>query len=67
MLVNLENRRAILYNRRERSRVIKTNFREQDVGGVGGHGVHLSPWIYQEYNLRHRIVCKTPAESGQEY
>ena len=21
----------------------------EDDGGVGGHGVHLSPWIHQEY------------------
>ena len=39
---------------------------EQDGGGVGGHGVHLSPWIHQEHTLRHRSACRTPAESGQE-
>ena len=27
--------------------------REQDVGGVGGHGEHLSPWIRQDYTFRH--------------
>jgi len=40
---------------------------EQDGGGVGGHGVHISPWIHQEYNCRHRSTCRTPAESGQKY
>ena len=41
--------------------------RYEDGGGVGGHGVHLSPWIHQEYTFRHRSACRTPAESGQEY
>ena len=41
--------------------------REQDGRGVGGRGVHLSPWIHQEYTFRHRSACRTPAESGQEY
>ena len=40
---------------------------EQDGGGVGGRGVHLSPRIHQEYTFRHRSVCRVPAESGQEY
>ena len=40
---------------------------EQDGRGVGGHGVHLSPQIHQEYTFRHRSACRTPAESGQEY
>ena len=40
--------------------------REQDGGGVGGPGVHLSPQIYQEYTFRHRSACRTPAESRQE-
>ena len=39
---------------------------EQDGGGVGGCGEHLSPRIYQEHTLRHRSACRTPAESGQE-
>ena len=39
---------------------------EQDGRGVGGRGVHLSPWIHQEYTFRHRSTCKTPAESGQK-
>ena len=39
---------------------------EQDGAGVGGRGVHLSPWIHQEYTFRHRSACRTPAESGQE-
>ena len=41
--------------------------REQDRGGVGGHGVHLPPWIHQEYTFRPRSACRTPAESRQEY
>ena len=41
--------------------------REQNGRGVGGHGVHLSPWIHQEDNFRHRSACRTPAESGQVY
>ena len=40
--------------------------REKDGRGVGGRGVHLSPWIHQEYTLSHRSACKTPAESGLE-
>ena len=39
----------------------------EDGRGVGGHGVHLSPQIHQEYAFRHRNACRTPAESGQEY
>ena len=37
--------------------------REQDSGGVGGRGVHLSPCVHQQYTLRHRSACRTPAES----
>ena len=40
---------------------------QQDGGGVGGHGVHLSPWIHQEYTFIHRSACRPPAENGQEY
>ena len=40
---------------------------EQDVGGVGGCGVHLSPWRHQEFTLRYRSAWRTPAENGQEY
>ena len=40
---------------------------EQDGGGVGGCGVHLSSWIHQEHTFRHRSACRTPAESKQEY
>ena len=43
------------------------DIREKNGGGVGGRGVHLSPWIRQEYTFRHRSACRTPAESGQEY
>ena len=39
----------------------------QNGRGVGGHGVHLFPWIHQEYIFRHRSACRTPAESGQAY
>ena len=42
-------------------------WREQDGRGVGGRGVHLSPWIHQEYTFRHRHARRTPAESKQEY
>jgi len=35
--------------------------------GVAGHGIHLSPWMHQEYTFRHRSACRIPAESGQEY
>ena len=42
-------------------------WREQDGRGVGGHGVHLSPRICQEYNFRHKSAWTTPAESGLEY
>ena len=38
-----------------------------DGGGVGGRGVHLSPWIHQEYNFRHGSACRIPGESRQEY
>ena len=41
--------------------------REQEDRGVGGHGVHLSPRIHQEYTFIHRSACRPPAESGQEY
>ena len=50
------------------SNILKISSREeQDGGGVGGHGVHLSPQIHQEYTFRHKSACSTPAESGQEY
>ena len=38
---------------------------EQDGGGLGGRGVHLSPRIHQEYTFRRGSACRTPAESGQ--
>ena len=46
---------------------LKTTQGEQDGGRVGGHGVHLSPQIHQEYTFRHRSACNTPAESCLEY
>ena len=39
----------------------------EDDGGVGGHGVQLSPHIHQEYIFRRKSACRTPAESRQEY
>ena len=39
----------------------------KDGGGIGGWEVHLSPWKHQEYTIRHRSICRTPAESGHEY
>ena len=47
-------------------RYIKKIRREQDGGGVGGRGVHLSPRIHQEYTFRHRSAFRTPAESRQD-
>ena len=38
----------------------------KDGRGVGGCGVHLSPWIHQEYTFRHRSACRTLAESPEE-
>ena len=46
---------------------VKKEHRKQDGGGVSERGVHLSPWIHQEYTFRHRCACQTPAESRQEY
>ena len=40
---------------------------EQDGGGVGGRGGHLSPRIHQEYTFRRGSACRTPAASRQEY
>ena len=54
---------------KEKSNILfkkKSEVGEQDGGGVGGHGVHLSPQIHQEYTFRHRRACRTPAESRQE-
>ena len=45
----------------------KKKIGDQDGRGVGGHGVHLSPWIHQEYTFRHRNARGIPAESRQEY
>ena len=39
---------------------------EQDGGGVGGCGVHLSPQIHQDCIFRHSSACRTPAENEQE-
>ena len=40
--------------------------REQGGRGVGGCGVHLSPWIHQEYTFRHRSACRTSPGSRQQ-
>ena len=40
---------------------------EQDGGGVGRHGVFLSPQRHQEYTFRDKRSCRTPAESRKEY
>ena len=45
----------------------KQQIGEQDGGGVSGRGVHLFPWIHQEYTFRHRSARRIPAESRQEY
>ena len=42
-------------------------FGEQDDGGIGGRGIHLSPRIHQEHTFRIRGAYTTPAESEQEY
>ena len=33
---------------------------------MGGHGVHLSPWMHQEYVFRHGRSLRTSAKPGQE-
>ena len=35
---------------------LKLNIQEQDGGAVGGHGVHLSPWIH------HKLETRLPGE-----
>ena len=37
---------------------LKVTLGEQDGGGVGGRGVHLSPQIHQEYTFRHRSALE---------
>ena len=61
--------RCILGRKDKKSQRIQKQLvqREQDGGGVGGCGVHLSPQIHQEYTFRHKNACGTPAESRQEY
>ena len=56
-----------LYSENFQPLLSKISRGEQDGGGVGGCGVHLSPWIHQEYTFGQRGACRTPAESGQEY
>ena len=52
-----------------RAAIIKKNTKreQQDGRRIGGCGVHVSPWIHQEYTFRDRSARRTPAESGQEY
>ena len=69
--IEWKNNKVLLYSTGNNTQysVIKQDekeYREQDGRGVGGHGVHLSPQIHQEYTFRHRSACKTPAESGQK-
>ena len=45
----------------------KAEWEEQGSRGVGWRGIHLSPWIQQDYMFRHRSAHRTPAESWQEY
>ena len=47
--------------------LLKIKYGEQERGGVGGHRIHLSPRIHQEYTCRHRSAWRTPAESRREY
>ena len=47
--------------------IIDIKRKEEDGGGVGGQGVHLSPTIQWEYTFRHRSTCRTPVENEQEY
>ena len=35
--------------------------------GVGGHQIHLSPQMHQEYTFKHKSACRTPTESAHEY
>ena len=39
----------------------------EDGWRVGGHGVHYSLWMHQEYTFRHKCACRTSAESRHEY
>ena len=52
---------------KDKLRHIKNFEEEQDGGGVGGCGIHLSPQMHQKYTFRHRSACRMPGESGQEY
>ena len=58
-----------IHNLKLKRKVTNQNYMatEQDGGGVGGHGVHLSPGIHQEYTFTHRSACRTLAESRSEY
>ena len=60
MIDSQKNYTGVIKNRLE-------SWGEQDGGGVGRCGVHLFPWIHEEYIFRHRSASRTPAESRQEY
>ena len=61
--INFFQRKAFSFERLSNRKFLE----EKDGGRVGGCGVHLSPWIHQEYPFRHRTACRTPAKSRQEY
>ena len=63
---NLENKMEAQIKRLD-TRIKKIHEGEQDGRGVGGHGVHLSPQIHEEYIFRHRSAYRTTAERRQEY
>lgn len=45
---------------------VRKNKEKIDGGGEDGCGVLFSPWMHQQYTFRHRISCRTPAESEKE-
>jgi len=63
---NLENKMEAQIKRLE-TQIKKIHEEEQDGRRVGGHGVHLSPWIHQEYTFGYRSAYRTSAERRQEY
>ena len=64
--IEWKNNKVLLYSTGSNTQysVIKQDekgYREQDGRGVGGHGVHLSLQIHQEYTFRHSSACRTAA------
>lgn len=51
---------------KDESEKIKKETERQNGRGVGGSGIHISPWMHQEHNFRCRRSHRTSAESGQE-